>query len=81
MAVNLVAAYLRQTLAYHSTSKGEMLPVAEMAPKHCANAANKMLAECDWWVQDARANTGHPELWIATQPLWQALAKRGAEEA
>jgi predicted metal-dependent HD superfamily phosphohydrolase len=77
----LLALYFDQKRHYHSSRRNEVLTIAAMAPRHCANAAEKLLREAEMWVQDCGINTAYPTLWMATTPLFQALAKRGAVEA
>jgi hypothetical protein len=52
-----------------------------MSPRHCANAAEKLLREANFWASDCAINTARPELWITTTKLFQALAKRGWQES
>lgn len=77
----LLVLYFDQKRHYHSSQRNEVLVIAAMAPKHCANAAAKLLREADMWAQDCAVDTAYPTLWMATTPLFQALAKRGAQEA
>jgi predicted nuclease with RNAse H fold len=79
MNQKMIRAYLRQVQVYHSDSKGEMVPVAEMHPRHAANAAQKMLMQADEWVRDAGAGQHaqrFSDLWLIGQPLFQALVER-----
>jgi predicted metal-dependent HD superfamily phosphohydrolase len=77
----LLALYFGQKRHYHSSQRNEVLVIAAMAPRHCANAAEKLLREAEMWAQDCAVDTAYPTLWMATTPLFQALAKRGAQEA
>ncbi len=77
----LLRIYFEQSRVYHSSRRNEVLTIAAMAPKHCANAAEKLLLETEMWAHACGINTAYPTLWMATTPLFQALAKRGAVEA
>jgi hypothetical protein len=75
----LVAGYFDQGTHYFSASKGAMIPIAEMAPKHAANAAEKLLAEAEHWATEA-ATPGRPYTWAASAPLVRALWTRSQAE-
>jgi acetylornithine deacetylase/succinyl-diaminopimelate desuccinylase-like protein len=71
----LVAGYFNQGTHYYSESEGAMIPIAEMAPKHAANAAEKLLGEAEHWASEAGA-TERPFTWAASAPLVRALWTR-----
>lgn len=78
-----VKAYFGQEIQYlsESANKGEgaLLPIATMVPKHAANAARRLMRESDFWAKEAGWTGADADLWIATRPLVQALARRGME--
>jgi hypothetical protein len=73
--------YFGQSRFYFSESKLAPLTIAAMAPRHCANAAERMIREAERIVSDLGIDTAYPVLWVTTTTLFQALAKRGAEQA
>lgn len=73
--------YFEQSRVYHSSHRNDVLTIAAMAPQHCANAAERLLREAEMWAQDCDVQTNYPQLWMTTTALFQALAKRGAQEA
>lgn len=68
--------YFAQSENYYSASKDELLPIAEMAPRHAANAARLLLVDASAWAADTGNETKYVQLWITTTPLFQALVKR-----
>ena len=75
---SLLRAYLEQDAVYLSHSKRALLPIAGMPFRHCANAAERMMINAKQLCDDAELVADYPVLTIATTPLFQALAKRGA---
>lgn len=75
----LVAGYFNQGTHYYSESKGAMIPIAEMAPTHAANAAERLLAEAIHWANEAGQLAERPRrpfIWAARTPLVRALWAR-----
>lgn len=76
-AANLIQAYLEQGAQYYSESKGTMIPIAEMAPAHAANAAEAVLGSAPFWAIEAgQGRPLRPYSWLARTPLLLALAER-----
>jgi hypothetical protein len=74
---NMVKVYFGQREHYMSESKDTLVRIEEMPPRHAANAAEKLLREARFWAEEAGAPyRNHAHMWVARQPLFQALAKR-----
>jgi hypothetical protein len=71
----LVAGHFAQGTHYYSESKGAMIPIAEMAPKHAANAAERLLRDAEHWASEA-GTPERPFTWAAGTPLVRALWAR-----
>lgn len=71
----LIAGHFAQGTHYYSESKGAMIPIAEMAPKHAANAAERLMREAEHWCAEAGA-TERPFTWAASATLVRALWTR-----
>lgn len=80
-SAKVLRIYFEQSRVYHSSRRNDVLTIAAMAARHCANAAEKLLREAEMWAQDCDVQTNYPQLWMTTTALFQALAKRGAVEA
>jgi hypothetical protein len=68
--------YFEQSEFYFSGSKLKVQPIERMAPQYAANAAAKLLREADFWAREASVDTPHPQLWMTTTKLFQALTWR-----
>lgn len=68
-----------QDALYFSESKEEMKCIHEMHPRHAANAARRLLRECDFWAKEAGVNSDYPELWITGTPLFIALSVQAGQ--
>lgn len=71
----LIAGHFNQGTHYYSESKGATIPIAEMAPKHAANAAERLLRDAEHWASEAGV-TERPFTWAAETPLVRALWAR-----
>lgn len=71
----LVAGHFAQGTHYYSEGKGAMIPIAEMAPKHAANAAERLLRDAEHWASEAGV-AERPFTWAASAPLVRALWAR-----
>lgn len=69
-------AYFAQGLQYHSDSKGELLFIPSVHPRHAGNAAVKLLREARFWAEQCGVASAFPELWMTQQPLFIALRTR-----
>lgn len=72
----MIAAYFNQTIHYYSESEDAMIPIAEMDPKHAANAAEAILRDAFRHAADAGV-TERPYTWAANAPLVRELWDRG----
>jgi Tfp pilus assembly protein PilX len=72
---SLVAGYFNQGTHYYSESEGAMISIAEMAPKHAANAAERLLRDAEHWASEA-GTPERPFTWAASTPLVRALWTR-----
>jgi hypothetical protein len=77
-AEGMIRAYFRQTRCYYSESKEVFVPIADMHPRHAANAAKRLTMDADVWIKEAGVTQTHPDpdVWMWGQPLFQALASR-----
>ncbi len=76
----IVKAYFQQDVSYVSESKEEIKPIATMHPRHAGNAAVKLLRESQRWAEAAGlGDTGFPQIWMTTTPLFIALARRAKQ--
>lgn len=72
-----IRAYLRQTENYFSESHEELKPIRTMNPIHALNAASKMLREAKHWAAEAGLTPRQSDVWMTSQPLFQALRDQG----
>lgn len=76
-AASLVLGYLNQGVQYYSEQASVMIPIADMAPEHAANAAERILREAAHWAQESGRGLGNrPFTWISERPLMVALRER-----
>jgi hypothetical protein len=73
MQDKMLQAYFRQTLVYHSDSKGDFIKIEDMHPVHAMNATEKLAKDAGFWARQAGVKTSKPNFWMFTQPLFQAL--------
>lgn len=76
-AASLVLGYLNQGVQYYSEQASAMIPIADMAPEHAANAAERILREAAHWAQESGRGLGsRPFTWISERALMVALRER-----
>jgi hypothetical protein len=79
---NLIKVYFSQREYYMSQSKDEPVPVSDMHARHADNAADKLLRDAEFWAGEVGGrHMRNPRVWMARQPLFQALSDRAAQAA